>query len=838
LLTVEFKGVFEVSLCKSKVIADDFIVLTPNHRLAKIVGENYCSQNRAEKKKVWTPRTALSFHEWVLALSQTFMQKELLTPRLFLSLSQLETIWAQLIGQKNESLSHFSSLALQAWSLSHQWGISFYDPLFLQSETSKIWQSWALKFQTLLYQNQWCDPQTALLLTLQLIEKSETYILRDFLPRQIILTGFTQLNVFEKKILDALKKHNIRITEEHFTKIPLFCAKKSFDSEESELEALAQWAHEKSALGSVGCVIPRLSSMKNKVTAIFERYIENKDILNISPGNPLDVYPLIQAAFTGIALLDENLSIQTISDFLLSPFYHKSLSQLSGRSLLDSRLKSKLSLISNKAAVLDALKHTPLKIFFKPTLSSDIRKHFREWQDFFASHLHFLGWPGERVLSSEEFQLLSHWEQLLENFAGLSLVSGQASFSDALKKLKYLAKEMIFQPERSTAAKIDILGILEASGLPFDYLWIAGLEENTWPARGTPNPFLPLSLQKKLNMPHAGVEQDVRFCELITRQLLSSANEIIVSYPQMSGGNAVMPSALIADIPEINFPLPVATKIAEKNKITVEWEKLEDIQALPIDPENAVAAGSEIFKDQAACPFRAYARHRLKAKKIDLPQLGFKALTRGQWVHKVLEKFFQKIPDQHTLNVSEPADLYNLLETIIQQTVETSENTIFTLVEKKRLFQLVINWLSQEKKRDFFTVIATEKTLTAHLGKLPLSLRIDRIDHIGNEKYLIIDYKTGKMHFNPDNIDDEPQLPLYCVVSAINVESIGFAQLRQDEMKFKLFPAQKSVWESALLKLADDYLSGHAAVKPKYGQKTCRNCDLTALCRIKEILYT
>jgi ATP-dependent helicase/nuclease subunit B len=850
-----------VSLCKSKEITEDSVILTPNQRLSKIALEIDTQQKLAENKSVWAQQLVLPFQQWVIKLNQTLIQHGFLAPQLFLSPAQVEMLWRRIINQENSLLSHFSSSAVQAWELSHQWEISLQDNHFLKHDASTLWQSWALKFQALLKKNQWQDHQTALIQTLAYLESlrslsfpqklapvcckrgRESSILKDlhsFLPGNIILLGFTNFTVYEKRFLDILQNLGITITEKNFTKNPVYCAKKSFDTQEAELEALAQWAYEKSALGTVGCVIPNLSQIKNKITTIFDRYIENKNLLNISLGNSLSTYPLIQAAITGLKLLEDNLSIETISDFLLSVYYEKSFSELSKRSLLDIKLKSKLGIISSKSLLLKTLGKHYLRKFFEKNISSKIYKDFRQWRDFFDAHLHFLGWPGERILSSEEFQLISHWDNLLDNFANLSLVSTQITFSEALEKLNTLADETIFQARRSPEAKIDILGILEAAGLPFDYLWLAGLEENTWPSKGSPNPFLPLSLQKKLNMPHSSAEQDFKFAELITAQLLSSANEIMVSYPKNTNNNPTYPSILIKSITESDLALPVLPKISEKNKVVITWQEIADIQAPRLDIDINTSYGSEIFKDQAACPFRAFAKHRLKAKKIELPQLGYKAVSRGQFIHKVLEQFFKVIDNQEKLNLLSSSDLILLLDNIIQEMFNNldSDNTnnIFTQVEKKRLSQLILSWIEQEKKRDFFTVIATEESLKTHFGQIPLNLRIDRIDKIGENKYLIIDYKTGKINFNLNSIEDEPQLPLYCVVSAINVESIGFAQLRMDEMKLKSIPAEKSTWENALLKLADDYLQGHAAVKPKYGKETCRYCDLSSLCRIKESL--
>ena len=53
--------------------------------------------------------------------------------------------------------------------------------------------------------------------------------------------------------------------------------------------------------------------------------------------------------------------------------------------------------------------------------------------------------------------------------------------------------------------------------------------------------------------------------------------------------------------------------------------------------------GADLFKDQAACPFRAFAKHRLSAKSLAEPDIGLNPMDRGQLVHDCLQCFWGKI---------------------------------------------------------------------------------------------------------------------------------------------------------------------------------------------------
>ena len=59
-----------------------------------------------------------------------------------------------------------------------------------------------------------------------------------------------------------------------------------------------------------------------------------------------------------------------------------------------------------------------------------------------------------------------------------------------------MSRETLFQPEGS-AAPVQILGILEASGMAFDALWVIGLAADRWPPAPGAQPVLPIARQRE-----------------------------------------------------------------------------------------------------------------------------------------------------------------------------------------------------------------------------------------------------------------------------------------------------------------------------------------------------
>jgi len=473
-----------------------------------------------------------------------------------------------------------------------------------------------------------------------------------------------------------------------------------------------------------------------------------------------------------------------------------------------------------KAYTLSAVKKLADYYFIQDALArlkpEDKTQKPSDWVETFQNQLDISDFPGSRPLNNEEFQLSEKLKDIFKLYRNHDFINKKFNFDEAISELRSLCSRVPFQVTASKTAHIHIVSLLESKGLLFDKLWVSGMDSRHWPNKSRVNPFLPF--------PHVVSE---------TRDWDKSADEVIFSYPQQNRDETLIPADILKDIAEVKINLSWPMPSIGRSFVALRAPQ-DDI---PVNVDLLKHKGSQIFKDHIACPFRAFAKHRLGAQKQELPQLGFTALQRGNLVHQVLENFWKAVNTQKIL-LDYPHDkLLNLIDSVINNSLNKfARNTqeIFILAEKSRLQKLILDWIELEKKREDFVVIATEQTIETHLGKLPLKLRIDRIDKIAENKYLIIDYKTSQYDIRGDYLD-EPQLPLYAILSAVSVDNIAYAYLRTGNSKLKEIPVKdmKNQWEQELLKIAEDFLKGNAVVNPKYGEETCRMCDLSSLCRIK-----
>ena len=299
-------------------------------------------------------------------------------------------------------------------------------------------------------------------------------------------------------------------------------------------------------------------------------------------------------------------------------------------------------------------------------------------------------------------------------------------------------------------------------------------------------------------------------------------------------------------------------------------ETVDDDAGPPLETGHA-SGGTGIFKDQAACPFRAFANHRLHAKPLETPAHGLDPAERGGIVHKVMERLWARLESSTMLNSLEPEGLSTRVAEAVEDALSEAERRFpatlrgsFRRLEQERLMRLVLDYLEHEKGRAPFTVQAREAPASLTIGGIEVNTRVDRIDRLDDDRHVVIDYKTGKSDwrdwFGPR--PEEPQLPLYCASGDLVVAAVVFAQIRRGDSGFHGLQAEPGIlprasgfdaapvspggdapptratvldgWKSALDALGDRFRSGAAAVDPRDGLATCKYCELTPLCRVHE----
>lgn len=863
---------------------DSDILLTPNRRLAATLTKQHQQVQMAQGKHTWSTLTILPLTSWLENNWHDYISHETTTTPLLLTPQQEQILWEDIIRQSPESeyllhVSQTAKLIFSAWQVLKQWNVPLSHPELALTEDSQLFQKWAKQYQQQCHEKNWLDHaslpnQLSLLIQQQKIT----------LPKKIKLTGFIDISPQIQALLTVCEQQGVIISYSDPVSLNQNTQQLALTDKEHEITTMARWAkanHEKNPTAKIACIIPDLENCRSHAERIFHAVFAEDDAqsFNISAGKKLTTYPVIHTALQLLSLSTSPISLEKLSHLFRSPFLGHGEKESQKRALYENYLRHiNVATISLKqlteANTLKFAAYCPMlrKRFsqYLEHLSNSKKMPPSGWATFFNEGLSLLGWPGERSVNSEELQVIQNgWLPLLNEFAKLDLVLSTINHSKALHYLTQLAEKTIFQAQTPETA-VQVLGLLEAAGLSFDYLWVMGLDDTAWPAQPSPNPFIPLRLQKQLNMPNASAERELTYCKKLTEQFIASSQSVFFSYSLQDDKSMQRPSALIKHLPKAHYhelTLGDFTPIDQTIFSHKQLESFSDPLAPALHPDEPIRGGASIFKLQAACPFKAFAEIRLNAREFESPTTGLRPQDRGTLLHKVLELIWRQLQTSAKLHESNNDELNTLIITSIDQAftelaiLQHSQHlSRYLTIEKKRIEKIILQWLALEKTRPPFKVAACEQELTTTIANIPLKLRIDRIDELAENEFLLIDYKSAKNNSITSWFSErpgEPQLPLYCIIDP-KITGISFAELYPDNLQFKgisqkplaissikpidevrqsdvtNWPGQIAQWQTVLTKLGDDFYQGVADVNPKNINDTCNQCHLHSLCRIYE----
>jgi len=812
-------------------------VVTPNRRLAQVLKAEFDVFQSGKGLTVWEDADILPLASYVERRYEDalYMDGGDKLPML-LTGAQSRELWEEAIrGSKWHGVlldvPRTATNAMDAWRVAQGWRIAGALEKFEGTEDARAFADWARAYARRCRQDRLVDAALLPDLSLDVI-KSKLLVAYAF-------------DILPPQAKDVLGDAASCSPEKKSSKV----RRSAFASPREELDTAARWARARLEAGakSVGVVIPGLEQRRREVARVFTRVMGSTSPFNISIGEPLSGYPLVAFALDLLELSFSEKTFEEVSRILRSPFLAGAESEMAARALLDARLRRDAPATLSLPKLIGMIEGCPaLRSCLEKLFSVKTEKQSpQDWAAHYTNALKAAGFPGERTLDSAEYQTQARFNEILGEFARLGLVSSVFSPKKAFSQLKRLCSDTLFQPE-SGDAPVQVLGLLESAGMTFDALWVSGLTDDAWPLRARPNPFLPVGLQRMAGIPESSAEGSLELDRRITEGWKAAAGEVVFSAPRRIEDRDLLPSPLISGIEESTIEVPAFPSWKELIFEKRNSESREDAKAPPVTSKT-VRGGTRVLADQSACPFRAFARWRLGAEALESPESGPDAIDRGMLLHALMAGIWREARTVEGLNGG-------LIFRSARKAVQDLQlEGRFAELEVQRLVRLAGEWLDVERARKPFEVLHTEQKRALTIGGLELSGRIDRMDRLADGSHALIDYKTGSRVTSNDWIGprpDDPQLPLYAVTAAEEISALAFAKLRAGDMKFagfslneKEIPGVKAAkswsglidgWKKELDSLAGGFASGEAAVDPKYGLKTCRNCDLHPLCRVHE----
>jgi len=857
-------------------------IVTPGKRLAREIIESWIRQCEGQSPVIATPRVT-TVDGWLEQAWLRAAEAGQLPPGRLLTPQQDLAVWQQLIREDLEervgfSLTHPRAAAQRAqvaWNKLMMHGGAERDEIwaaFQYDEDCQVFSDWARQYRARLNELGAVPRYGAYqqLLSVPVTERPT-----------VGLFGVPDLPPLTRQALDHLA--NVQLIDpdrRDHADIPV----RSYATRDDELFAAAQWARFSSDASGrrVGIVLLDMANDRHRLEYFLRQEFDCLDAryndlpVNFATGMPLATTPMYRDALSALAWEVRPLSRPQWLSLIRSPYlaFKDDAEMLPG--LIHAQFLSGSHEISLEDSLHIAARENPssgLTGVLRSIRSSRIQKGVKnldDWSEVIRERLTLWRWPERAGLDSIEYQQSQRFDASLDALASLSAVLPHQSYESALNLWRECLSATVFQP-KTPHGSIQVLGPLEAIGGQFDALWICGAQQGVLPARTRVEPFLPPLIQKSLGM--ADIDEAVLIQQARTLLEVWSAGsqEVVASFHRSEQGLEVSISSLLrgaAQDSDVSWFPP------DRWNGAMRLERAPQDESLPHATSQA-SGGTSLIRDQAACPFRSFSRHRMNLRSLQPSLIGISASERGAFLHEALFRIWREIQSSEDLAALSPAAESVLVEAAVlgamQHTERACEARGYSLrervgpacwqLEHQVCVKTLEKWLSHERKRTSpFRVVEMEKNRALQLDGLALMLRPDRIDELADGRRAVIDYKTrapSKTRWLGDR-PHEPQLPLYSLLD-FTIQGIAFAELSTtDPVKFVALGEElglaehdsKSLesqtrgiattwselveqWKASLHQLAVEFMAGAATVTPQPG--ACDYCDLASLCRINEL---
>ncbi|MDQ6961967.1 MAG: PD-(D/E)XK nuclease family protein [Mariprofundaceae bacterium] len=854
-----------------KQLQSGALLLCVNQRLARYWLYHYEQWQQSLGRGAWATPATFALQHWVQQQYRVhgFAQS-------ILSGSQEKALWQHIIdhdiGTTLLDSRAMATRAQEAYELLQRYQLDLSN---VQEENQEVqcFKRWACAFEARLGK----DHQ---LVASQVSAQLAQAVAQQQFPlaSKIIWAGFDDINPMNQALLDGMQVHHEVSFYQPKAKLGQAESWQCHD-EESELrricERIRQIYPEKQ---HIGVLVPDMQRRKEAISRVFHAELspqsvllaeEHKAAFNLSLGSPLIGQPLIRFVFLLLRCCNHSqIQFEHMSALLLSPYLFPM--ERRGRAQLEQLLRCEnmerfrlKDLLAWPAFVRYASSTHAAFVSFQQ-LDLPRQQLPSEWLSYIHQVLLVFEVEQRLHLGSEKAQWRS-WLDVNDKISVLDDLLGSLPFLSFLTVLQQSCAEQAFRPDPSQSS-IQVMGMLEASGMVFDHVFVVGMHENAWPTQAKPHPLLPLNLQREHQMPHADAQREFDYANQVWQNILMSSHCLEISFPLVADGQDTRPSCLLQAMP----------KQVHTGNETAQWQQqlfahpaqMDDVQTayLPPSAHEKISGGASLLHAQARCSFKAFAQFRMKIQALaSKPHAGFNPLQRGNLLHEVLNLFWFEIKTLQQLKELVQANrLTTQLQHCITHVLENQQlraHPLHQQFEQQRLIHVLEKWFALELERPDFSVVACEQAYDVNVAlpsgsaqsHLALRVKIDRIDQDEQGNMLLLDYKTGRVDLKGMLKDPflEPQLPLYLQVESLQkADAVAFASIRADDKGphfaglsrvDALLPnvdAQDLAWEDQLQQwqqgishLAADFFLGDTKAEP-HQKQDCSYCQMQRLCRI------
>lgn len=345
------------------------------------------------------------------------------------------------------------------------------------------------------------------------------------------------------------------------------------------------------------------------------------------------------------------------------------------------------------------------------------------------------------ALTGEKIWAGHQGHQAAATFADMEAAAGEGPRETDPRAFVFLLEQVLantaVRPPQGGHPRIAILGLLEARLQQADLMILGGLNEGTWPALPSPDPWLAPKIRHELGL--ASLERRIGLSAhdlanalgapqvLITRARRDASAPAIASRfwlrlkamagPQWKEAGEYRHLALKIDEPDGHFP------------------ERQPAPCPPVEQRPKDIAVTDVDRLKAD-PYSFYARKMLGLSSLDPVDAEPSAAWRGTAVHDVLEQWAKE----------DNWDPAKLAPRAMAMLAGADAHPMMRALWQPRLMQ-AIGWIARQVAQDLADgrgPLLAEKWGRLAIAGVNLSGKADRIDLLPGGGLAIVDYKTGK----------------------------------------------------------------------------------------------
>jgi len=362
----------------------------------------------------------------------------------------------------------------------------------------------------------------------------------------------------------------------------------------------------------------------------------------------------------------------------------------------------------------------------------------------------------------------------LEELVASAGAAGPIAGRDYAALFDALIAPRVARPRHGRHPRLFIWGLLEARLQQADLVVLGGLNEGSWPPEPPVDPWMSRPMREGFGLPSP--ERRIGQAALDFAQAAAAPVAVLTRAIKVDGqptvparwltridallkSKGIEPAVIRADLPYLGW-------VAALDRPGVIRPEQRPAPCPPVILRPRKLSVTEI-ETWMRDPYAIYARHVLRLRPLDPIDASPDAATRGEAIHRALERFLERYPA--ALPAEPLAELIGIGAAVFGELLDRPSVRSFWWPRFERIAQ----WFVAERRAELarirrsFSERKGSIEIAAPAGPFRLTAKADRIDLLADGRLAVVDYKTGTLPRPRDiELGFAPQLPLEAAIAA------------------------------------------------------------------------